>query len=75
MSEIRTQLKTVESKRVTIETDYKSRYEGALKERLQELRDDYDIEGKRFKEETQLLYSSKVTPKRDSAIIQSKSSI
>ncbi|KXJ25965.1 lamin-L(I) [Exaiptasia diaphana] len=59
MSEIRTQLKTVESKRVIIETDYKNRYEGALKERLQELRDDYDFEGKRFKEETQLLYSSK----------------
>ena len=58
--EIRSQLTTVESKKVVIETDYKSRYEGALKDKLQELRDDYDFEGKRFKEETQLLYSSKV---------------
>ncbi|KAK3733282.1 hypothetical protein QZH41_011128 [Actinostola sp. cb2023] len=57
--EIRSQLTTVESKKVVIETDYKSRYEGALKDKLQELRDDYDFEGKRFKEETQLLYSSK----------------
>lgn len=58
--EIRSQLKTVETKRTVIETDYKNKYEGVMMEKLQELREDYDFEGRKFKEETELLYSSKV---------------
>ncbi|EDO37225.1 predicted protein [Nematostella vectensis] len=59
LSDIRSQLKTVETKRVVVETDYKDKYEGLMAEKLQELREDYDSDARSFKEETELLYSSK----------------
>ena len=38
----------------------KSRYEGILTEKLQELRELYDTEAKQYRDETDSLYSSKV---------------
>ncbi|XP_031571997.1 lamin-A-like isoform X2 [Actinia tenebrosa] len=74
LTEIRSQLKTVETKRTVIETDYENKYESVLMEKLQELREDYDLEGHKFKEETELLYSSKyeelkAQQEKDSSII------
>ena len=50
----------MESQHVRIETDTKSRYEGILAEKLQELRELYDTEAKQYRDETDNLYSSKV---------------
>lgn len=57
--EIRSQLQSVESQHIRIESDTKHRYEGILTEKLQELRDLYDTEAKQYRDETDSLYSSK----------------
>lgn len=57
--EIRSQLQSVESQHIKIESDTKSRYEGILSEKLQELREIYDTEAKQYRDETDNLYSSK----------------
>lgn len=59
ISDIRTQMKTVETKRVTVETDYANKYEGILREKLQELRENYEEENRRFRDDTEKLYGSK----------------
>lgn len=50
----------MESQHIKIESDTKSRYEGILSEKLQELREIYDTEAKQYRDETDNLYSSKV---------------
>ena len=50
----------MESQHFKIESDTKSRYEGILSEKLQELREIYDTEAKQYRDETDSLYSSKV---------------
>ena len=50
----------MESQHFKIESDTKSRYEGILSEKLQELRDLYDTEAKQYRDETDNLYGSKV---------------
>ena len=50
----------MESQHFKIESDTKSRYEGILAEKLQELRELYDTEAKQYRDETDNLYSSKV---------------
>lgn len=57
--DIRSQLKTVETQHIKIASDTKSRYEGMLAEKLQELRDLYDTEARQYRDETDSLYSSK----------------
>ncbi|CAH3169321.1 unnamed protein product [Porites lobata] len=57
--EIRSQLQSVESQHIRIESDTKSKFEGILQEKLQELRDLYDTEAKQYRDETDNLYSSK----------------
>ena len=54
------QMKAVETKRGTVETDYATKYEGILREKLQELRDTYEEENCRFQEDTEKLYRGKV---------------
>lgn len=53
-------MQSVESQHIRIESDTKSRYEGILTEKLQELRELYDTEAKQYRDETDSLYSSKV---------------
>ena len=50
----------MESQHIRIESDTKSKFEGILQEKLQELRDLYDTEAKQYRDETDNLYSSKV---------------
>lgn len=50
----------MESQHFKIESETKSRYEGILSEKLQELREMYDTEAKQYRDETDNLYSSKV---------------
>lgn len=57
--DIRSQLKSVETQHIKIASDTKSRYEGILAEKLQELRELYDTEAKQYRDETDNLYSSK----------------
>ena len=58
--DIRSQLKSVETQHIKIASDTKSRYEGIMAEKLQELRELYDTEAKQYRDETDNLYSSKV---------------
>ena len=60
MSELRSQLKVVETRKITVETDYKNKYEGILIEKLNELREEYQIDMQGFREESETLYITKV---------------
>ena len=60
MQEIRAQLKSVETKHLKIEADYRYEYEGLVVEKLQELREVYENEAKQYRDETDNLYSAKV---------------
>ena len=60
ISDIRLQMKSVETKRITVETDYANKYEGILREKLQELRETYEDENRRFRDDTEKLYQGKV---------------
>ena len=53
-------MKSVETKRVTVETDYANKYEGILREKLQELRETYEEENQKFRDDTEKLYRGKV---------------
>lgn len=57
----------MESQHIKIESDTKSRYEGILSEKLQELREIYDTEAKQYRDETDNLYSSKVGHDHDNS--------
>ena len=60
LSELRSQMKVVETRKVTVETDYKNKYEGILIEKLNELREEYQIDMQGFREESETLYITKV---------------
>ena len=57
---MRNQIQHVEKQKVKIESDYKSRYEGIMTEKLQELRDIYDEENEKLTNDVQNLYLAKV---------------
>jgi hypothetical protein len=60
LQEMRNQIQHVEKQKVRIESDYKSKYEGIMTEKLQELRDIYDEENEKLTHDVQNLYLSKV---------------
>ena len=60
LQEMRNQIQHVEKQKVRIESDYKSKYEGIMTEKLQELRDIYDEENEKLTNDVQNLYLSKV---------------
>ena len=60
LSELRSQMKVVETRKITVETDYKNKYEGILIEKLNELREEYQIDMQGFREESETLYITKV---------------
>lgn len=60
MTELRSQMKVVESRKVSVETDYKNKYEGILMEKLNELRESHEVDMQTFRDETDTLYKSKV---------------
>ena len=53
-------MKVVESRKISVETDYKNKYEGILLEKLNEMRDSHEFDMQSFREETETLYRSKV---------------
>lgn len=57
---MKNQIQHVEKQRVRIESDYKSKYEGIMTEKLQELRDIYDEENEKLTNDVQKLYLDKV---------------
>ncbi len=57
---MRNQIQHVEKQKVRIESDYKSKYEGIMTEKLQELRDIYDEENEKLTNDVQNLYLAKV---------------
>lgn len=60
LQEMRNQIQHVEKQKVRIESDYKSKYEGIMTEKLQELRDIYDEENEKLTNDVQSLYLAKV---------------
>ena len=60
LQEMRNQIQHVEKQKVRIESDYKSKYEGLISDKLQELRDIYDEENEKLTNDVQTLYLAKV---------------
>ena len=60
LQEMRNQIQHVEKQKVRIESDYKSKYEGLISDKLQELRDIYDEENEKLTNDVQNLYLAKV---------------
>lgn len=58
---MKNQIQHVEKQKVRIESDYKSKYEGLMTEKLQELRDIYDEENEKLTNDVQKLYLQKVS--------------
>lgn len=58
---MKNQIQHVEKQKVRIESDYKSKYEGIMTEKLQELRDIYDEENEKLTNDVQKLYFQKVS--------------
>lgn len=58
---MKNQIQHVEKQKVRIESDYKSKYEGIMTEKLQELRDIYEEENEKLTRDVQTLYLDKVS--------------
>ncbi|XP_028399231.1 lamin-B1-like [Dendronephthya gigantea] len=67
LQEMRNQIQHVEKQKVRIESDYKSKYEGIMTEKLQELRDIYDEENEKLTNDVQTLYLAKYEDLKDQA--------
>ena len=57
---MRTQVSSVETSRVYMETDYKQKYDTIMKDKLQELRDEFEEEAENVKKDVENTYKQKV---------------
>ena len=57
---MRTQVSSVETSRVYMETDYKQKYDTIMKDKLQELRDEFEEEAENVKKDVENTYKLKV---------------
>lgn len=68
MTGIKGKSSSIETSRITMETDFKQKYDSLMKDKLQELREEFEDEADNIKQDVESSYVHKVVQMKRSAL-------